>query len=523
MKRGTTHWNSQLGTHFTSEPGTAMQFAASLGHRAPSGRVITARLHIENPKVYGSKVICRPRRSSLGWIAGLLQRPMSPGRWTRCGVPSRPARIRRALARSLSDNATSLIQTLGRKRPRIATAYKNALLEQGHDGVIYGNTVEGGFGEETAIAFDPSTIEVVDAGRGAPSAMAAQEPPELAMSERLRESPTLQEVAADSSDALHEALTRAHFASDQGFGPGDRRTVEGFASRYTDAVIGLASNDEARLAQAGLTPMEAAVERERALDILARTHDEQALYEAEAAWATLSGPGLPPTAPAATEPPLLSRTEFEATGEVLHHGTSRPFDRFDPAARTNAKVSSGGFFFTDDTDVARRFAHEGGRRTENISVGTVMDAAEQGRSIGDLDDIINRDDGLDLEGLQAAAQRRLDQGFSVYRVSDETGDLVPLTDPSTLTGDDLESGVTVYQPGHAPRTITATVYGDTLDLRRASGWPEDLVEQLRQSTDRWDQRLYDAWSQAANDNYPGPRRGESWAAWSTSRWPTPQP
>lgn len=145
---------------------------------------------------------------------------------------------------------------------------------------------------------------------------------------RLGRSPTLQAVAAESAATLQDTLEQA-LQDDPMFGLGpsveDQRTMAGFARFYTSAVLGLAANDAERLDTIGLTAQQAEQERQRALDLLATPERQTALYEAEAAWATLHGPSEPvadgPSAMAGQEPPSLADPFFSP---LLMHAASLP-------------------------------------------------------------------------------------------------------------------------------------------------------------------------------------------------------
>jgi len=144
----------------------------------------------------------------------------------------------------------------------------------------------------------------------------------------IQQSPTLQAAAAESAATLRDNLADA-LSEDELFSFGvderDQRVIDGFAQFYTSAVIGLAANDAERLDSIGLTPAQAEVERERALDLLGTNERMTALYEAEAAWSVLAGPAygerLGPSAMAATGPPKLAEPFFSP---LLRHTGNLP-------------------------------------------------------------------------------------------------------------------------------------------------------------------------------------------------------
>jgi len=128
-----------------------------------------------------------------------------------------------------------------------------------------------------------------------PSAMAAEIPgwvPVSGMPDDLHQrvlsgSPRLQAVAAESTATLQEALMEA-LDSDPLMTDADRQVLHGHASFYTSAIVGLATEDPARLEAVGLDYASAELERDRAIGHLERIGRLDALYNAEAAWASLS-------------------------------------------------------------------------------------------------------------------------------------------------------------------------------------------------------------------------------------------
>lgn len=162
IKRGTSDWNSQLGIHFAQEPETAKVFAEGQYSGAKTGgRVVQARLHIANPKVYEVESNLADDAVRVALQRGVV----TPEELMRYGPIAQAVREGLPLDRAIEFEGSGFLRQAGRKRPAIARVFRQSLAEQGHDGIVYGNVIEGTFGERTAIAFDPSQIEIVDAGR----------------------------------------------------------------------------------------------------------------------------------------------------------------------------------------------------------------------------------------------------------------------------------------------------------------------------------------------------------------------
>jgi hypothetical protein len=150
VERGTTDWNSKLGTHFAADDSTAQDFAEGKYSGKTGGKVIPAKLKIQNPKIYQFE-------GDMGDDA--LKSALKNNIVTLDDV--------RKVRPDFDPNQTyhegnGIINALRNKRDRIGVNFKNDLKSQGHDGIIYGNVVEGGFGSPAAIAFEPSQIERTD-------------------------------------------------------------------------------------------------------------------------------------------------------------------------------------------------------------------------------------------------------------------------------------------------------------------------------------------------------------------------
>jgi hypothetical protein len=151
IKRGTTDWNSQLGTHFAADENVAHEFAnGRYSGVTEGGKIIPAKLNIDNPKSYQFE-------GDMGDDA--LKSALKNGVVTLDQV--------KKVKPDFNPNQTyhegnGIINALRGKRNEIATNFKADLKSQGHDGIVYGNVVEGGFGNPAAIAFEPNQIERTD-------------------------------------------------------------------------------------------------------------------------------------------------------------------------------------------------------------------------------------------------------------------------------------------------------------------------------------------------------------------------
>src|SRR5215471_15761979 len=198
----------------------------------------------------------------------------------------------------------------GLDNQELARARTNAILAQaGLDGVRYsggrripmadeqGNPIEH---EAVAVfphALDRLTNQFSGTPEYGPSAMAAEPPAWVttggpaddARAEAIEGSPRLLAAAAESTARLHEGLVEALAGQPaETLDPAERRALDGHAAYYTNAIVGLASEDPNRLERVGLDYQSAQAERERAIQHLQRTGQLDALYNAEAAWASLA-------------------------------------------------------------------------------------------------------------------------------------------------------------------------------------------------------------------------------------------
>jgi 8-oxo-dGTP pyrophosphatase MutT (NUDIX family) len=148
------HWNTHLGTHWTSHPEVAEQFAEGMYDkertrqevREDPGQVYTANLGIKSPKVYRSESDMDKEAYDRAWEGEDPEYPHDPGR----GEPE--------TARERHDNHSDRAHWLSShpESEEIASEFKRNLQSQGHDGIVYGNEMEGPHNHPCAITFDGS-------------------------------------------------------------------------------------------------------------------------------------------------------------------------------------------------------------------------------------------------------------------------------------------------------------------------------------------------------------------------------
>lgn len=177
-------WNAQLGVHFTNRPGVAGAFANGVygdeAARKVEGRVISARLKIHTPAYYDREIPMKQDASRVALHAGLLDEALSRKDYTqeryfqefrdREGLNNEQAMDLWAV--NVYHDHMGHIAPMFEVPPRLAfhkqmaRAFKDHLETQGHDGVVYENTREGGLG---AIAFHPEQIEVAARKKARPA------------------------------------------------------------------------------------------------------------------------------------------------------------------------------------------------------------------------------------------------------------------------------------------------------------------------------------------------------------------
>lgn len=163
---GTGHWNTRLGQHFTADHSVAEEFAG------PEGRVVHARLHLNNPKQYHSEYDMDHEAHTDEHGRGNYITPHLSDDDDDYVDHDVEAELHRG-----DDQRGPYSKDhwqLGRNRPMatswvnshpdrdsIADRFKQKLMDQGHDGIMYRNEIERGKGSRwTAIAFHPHQIEV---------------------------------------------------------------------------------------------------------------------------------------------------------------------------------------------------------------------------------------------------------------------------------------------------------------------------------------------------------------------------
>ncbi|WP_353963843.1 hypothetical protein [Streptomyces sp. NBC_01242] len=164
---GTGHWNTRLGAHFAADHTVADQFAGE------DGRVVHARLHLKNPKKYFSEYdmdheVHTDEHTRGNHITPHLDHQDEGMDWDRNDAEAELHRGDDQRGPYSKDR-----WQLGRNRPMatswvnshpdreaMADRFKQKLMDQGHDGILYRNEIEKGKGSRwTAVAFHPHQIE----------------------------------------------------------------------------------------------------------------------------------------------------------------------------------------------------------------------------------------------------------------------------------------------------------------------------------------------------------------------------
>ena len=197
-------------------------------------------------------------------------------------------------------------------------------------------------------------------------------------------------------------------------------------------------------------------------DMLSRVDE---LVTATRSKTSFTAKSLPLTNPAA-EDASRALAEFEATGEVLLHGTNRPFEVFDEAAATSrgskAMARTDGqrtLYFTDNEQVAESFSRESGGAMKMPSPADGeykwLDYVQQFGN-GDERAAIR----YALEGQQKPLIAALDEVVDGQLVTTYTDDVDRILDYIQVNADTP----LMYPKGELPRVIKAKVYGKKLDL-----------------------------------------------------------
>ena len=187
------HWNCYLGIHFASRRITAERFASEavmMSHNyfqyvdawSPSeDEVVTARLDIQNPLVLDQEkqldalalaIALDTRLIDLEWVGEWATKHYASFGWPLASLPSMlallAAQLRDGRLALPTDLPAKLLKELSCSVPgqqEMAKSLLDALRARGHDGIIYGNVLEGSSSispyEPTAICFSHDQMEVV--------------------------------------------------------------------------------------------------------------------------------------------------------------------------------------------------------------------------------------------------------------------------------------------------------------------------------------------------------------------------
>jgi hypothetical protein len=131
------HWNSHLGTHWSSHHSVAREIGQVHG-----GRVYHATLDMKNPKHYDSE---------FDMDREALQYHLDNGE-SFTGNPSGLG----------SAHYTADLLTEHPRSKELAENFKSHIESQGHDGMTYGNEMEGPRGHTSAISFYPDQVHVTE-------------------------------------------------------------------------------------------------------------------------------------------------------------------------------------------------------------------------------------------------------------------------------------------------------------------------------------------------------------------------
>lgn len=144
------NWSTDLGTHYTALRDVAKQIATRKG-TSPDSRVAHARLHMANPADYENEHELTDH--AIGWARN---RGLHHGRHPNPNVDE---------IDEFGTEDASLHQKetwLGHhpKRHAISDGFLAHLKDQGHDGIVYGNSHEGPESHKSAIAFHDTPVTV---------------------------------------------------------------------------------------------------------------------------------------------------------------------------------------------------------------------------------------------------------------------------------------------------------------------------------------------------------------------------
>ena len=157
VKRQTQDWNTMLGPHFSDSPGVASDFAEGLYSRSKEGgRVIPTQLKIANPKQYKTETDLSD--DAVRWA--VKNKLLGPSDFMRGDMDTRGIG-KEIIEGNVPDWAYGfggeVLKGAGARRKQIADGFRRELAAAGHDGIIYGNNVEG-VATHAAIPFAPNQV-----------------------------------------------------------------------------------------------------------------------------------------------------------------------------------------------------------------------------------------------------------------------------------------------------------------------------------------------------------------------------
>ncbi len=157
VDRQTKDWNTMLGPHFADHPGVADVFAeGKYTGKTEGGRVMPVQLKIQNAKHYPTETDLSDAAARWGVENGLL----TADHFKKGGVDTRGL-VEHVVNGTVPEWAYGfggeVLQGAGKQRKKIADGFRQALTDAGHDGIVYGNNVEG-TASKAAIPFNPTQI-----------------------------------------------------------------------------------------------------------------------------------------------------------------------------------------------------------------------------------------------------------------------------------------------------------------------------------------------------------------------------
>lgn len=158
-------WNTHIGPHFTSSHETARSEFAG-----PKGHVYSVSLDMKNPKVYESEneMSREVATHEIKRGNGLPNHPQTSEQWDE--VYDEDPELydghgfEAAVRRNGGADDDRADYWMGSHSPekhsQMARDYVSRLKSQGHDGIVYGNEIEGSLGHHCAIPFSPDQIKI---------------------------------------------------------------------------------------------------------------------------------------------------------------------------------------------------------------------------------------------------------------------------------------------------------------------------------------------------------------------------